>query len=212
MALPPIRPGRGHHLAAVHRQHVQRKEASYRAPLVFLSLHPVVHIDPVSLALRTLGEVGERAGAARLASAISTGRRRPNGPVTVRAFLSCDEEGTRLRCEGRILGEGFCMFDKSPSRYACAVWVLVLSILLSFDPPQVLVYVDSQDVNGVSDMVEREACPYLRAEGVPLPVPFEVRWLRQAGESQRFVPDPERRVPGVLTICPEEKPIPTDSR
>ena len=102
------------------------------------------------------------------------------------------------------------MFDQASSRHACAVWVLVLSILLSFDPPQVLVYVDAEDgVNGVADIVAREACPYLRAEGVPLPVPFEVRWLRQAGESHRFVPDPERRVPGVLTNCPEAKPGPT---
>jgi hypothetical protein len=98
----------------------------------------------------------------------------------------------------------------APSRHACAVWVLVVSILLSFDPPQVLVYVDSQDdVDGVADMVAREACPYLRAEGVPLPVPFEVRWLRQAGESQRYVPDPGRRVPGLLTVCPEPTPVAT---
>jgi hypothetical protein len=102
---------------------------------------------------------------------------------------------------------------KRLSRHACAMWVLVVSVLLSFDPPQVLVYVDAEGgVNGVADIVAREACPYLRAEGVPLPVPFEVRWLHQAGESQRFVPDPERRVPGVLTICPEPKPIPTESR
>ena len=105
------------------------------------------------------------------------------------------------------------MFDKSPSRHASAVWVLVLSILLSFDPPQVLVYVHAEDgVNGLADIVAREACPYLHAEGMPLPVPFEVRWLRQEGESQRFVPDPARRVAGFLTICPEQKPIPTDSR
>lgn len=95
--------------------------------------------------------------------------------------------------------------------HACALWLLVVSILLSFDPPQVLVYVDSQDdVGGVVDMVAREACPYLRAEGVPLPVPFEVRWLRKAGESQRYVPDPGRRVPGFLTVCPESTPVSTD--
>jgi hypothetical protein len=89
------------------------------------------------------------------------------------------------------------MFDKSLSRRACAVLVLVLPILSSFGPPQVLVYVDAEDgVNGVADIVAREACPYLHAEGVPLPVPFEVRWLRQAGESRRYVPDSGRRVLG----------------
>jgi hypothetical protein len=104
------------------------------------------------------------------------------------------------------------MFDKSLSRHACAVLVLVLSILLSFDPPQVLVYVDAEDgVNGVADIVAREACPYLHAEGVPLPVPFEVRWLRQAGESRRYVPDSGRRVLGLVTSCPETTPGPTHS-
>jgi hypothetical protein len=93
------------------------------------------------------------------------------------------------------------------------MWLLVVSILLSFDPPHVLVYVDFQDdVNGVADMVAREACPYLRAEGVPLPVSFEVRWLRKVGESQRYVPDPGRRVPGLLTVCPESTPLSTNGR
>jgi len=105
------------------------------------------------------------------------------------------------------------MFDKSLSRHACVSWVLVLSILLSFDPPQVLVYVDAEDgVNGVADIAAREACPYLHAEGVPLPVPFEVRWLRQAGESRRYVPDSGRRVLGLVTSCPETTPGPIHSR
>jgi hypothetical protein len=95
------------------------------------------------------------------------------------------------------------------SRHACTAWLLAVSVLLGFDPPQILVYVDPQDhVNGVAETVAREACTYLRAEGVPLPVPFEVRWFRKDGESQRYVPARERRVGGVLISCPEPAPVP----
>ena len=53
--------------------------------------------------------------------------------------------------------------------HACALWLLAVSILLSFDPPQVLVYVDSQDdVGGVVDtrtprrvrISAQKGCPY----------------------------------------------------
>ena len=129
----------------------------------------------------------------------------------VRAALSCDEQGIRY-------GPTMAFFPaacraKQHGARACAIGLLVVSVLLTFDPPIVLVYVDAKDdVNGVADMVARVACPYLRAEGVPLPVPFEVRWLRKAGESQRYVPDPGRRLPGLLTVCPEPSPVSTDSR
>ena len=99
------------------------------------------------------------------------------------------------------------------ARRACSAWVVVASVLLGFDPPQILLYADPQDyANGSAETVAREACPYLRAEGVPLPVPFEVRWLRKDGESQRYVPDPERRAAGLLTACPPsaspQRPLP----
>jgi hypothetical protein len=100
-------------------------------------------------------------------------------------------------------------FARTQSRHACAAWVLAVSVLLGFDPPHILVYLDPQDgVNGVAETVAREACPYLRAEEVPLPVPFEVRWFRKDGESRRYVPDPGRRVTGLLTTCPEPTPVP----
>jgi hypothetical protein len=93
------------------------------------------------------------------------------------------------------------------------MWVLVVSVLVRFDPPEVLVYVDTPyDGNDVADMVAHEACPFLRTDGVPLPVPFEVRWLRKVGESQRYVPDAGSRVRGVLTVCPDATPPSTDVR
>lgn len=74
---------------------------------------------------------------------------------------------------------------------------------VALDPPQIFVYLDPPDrVDGVSERVAREACPYLRIDAVPLPIPFEVLWLRKAGEGQRYVPDPGRRVPGLLTTRP----------
>jgi len=86
---------------------------------------------------------------------------------------------------------------------ACASWLLVATVLVAFDPPQIFVYLDPQDrVDGIAETVAREACPFLRVDAVPLPIPFEVLWLRKAGESQRYVPDPGRRVPGLLTTCP----------
>jgi hypothetical protein len=97
-------------------------------------------------------------------------------------------------------------------RPARPMWVLLVSILLGFDPPQVLVHLDPQDaMNGVEEAVARASCPYLRAEGMPLPVPFEVRWFRREGESQRYVPDSGRRVRGLVTSCPDALPGPTHS-
>ena len=103
-------------------------------------------------------------------------------------------------------------FGSQEWRHAWAMWVLLVSVLLGFDPPQVLVHLDPQDaMDGVAEMVARESCPYLRAEGMPLPVPFEVRWFRRAGESQRYVPDSGRRVLGLVTSCPAATPAPAHS-
>jgi hypothetical protein len=94
-------------------------------------------------------------------------------------------------------------FLQRRSRHACSGYLLAVSVLLVLDPPQIHLYVDPQEqVNGVVETVTREACPYLRVQGVPLPVPFEVHWFRKDGESERYVPDPGRRVEGILTTCP----------
>jgi hypothetical protein len=88
-------------------------------------------------------------------------------------------------------------------RSICAAWVLVASVMLRLDPPLAILYLDAQDsVESAVDVVAREACPHLRVDRVPLPIPFEIRWLRKDGESARYVPDPARRVTGLLTSCP----------
>jgi hypothetical protein len=47
-ALPPIRPGLGHHLAAVHRQHVKRQEAGHAVAPARASRRDCIPSEPVS--------------------------------------------------------------------------------------------------------------------------------------------------------------------
>jgi hypothetical protein len=105
-------------------------------------------------------------------------------------------------------------FPRNQSRHACAAWVLMVSVLLGFDPPQILVYVDPQDhVNGVTETVAREACPYLRAEGVPLPV----NRSRSAGSAKTGRASATCRTPDVASVAfsravPNRRPFPVHSQ
>jgi hypothetical protein len=80
--------------------------------------------------------------------------------------------------------------------------LLALNLLLRLDPPEVVVYVDpGTRVEDPAAFAAREACPALTAQGVPLPVPFAIQWFRRHGEGNVLVPDPSRRVTGMLTGC-----------
>jgi len=80
---------------------------------------------------------------------------------------------------------------------------LAASVLLHLQPvPSLVVYFDGAMGEGrrVETAVQEAACPYVRAERVPLPIPFRVFILRRDGESQRYVlagPQSE----GLLTEC-----------
>jgi hypothetical protein len=75
---------------------------------------------------------------------------------------------------------------------------LAVSVLLHLNPPDVVIYTDqSVKIESSDRLAAASACSYLRAAGVPLP-------LRSNGEGGGQVPDPSRRVSGMLTSCPED--------
>lgn len=80
---------------------------------------------------------------------------------------------------------------------------LGISVLLRLDPVEVVVYLDGAPGTASLDAVVTEAaCHYILAEEVPLPLPYTVRMIKRAGESQRFVPQPSPIATGLITRCP----------
>jgi hypothetical protein len=79
------------------------------------------------------------------------------------------------------------------------------SVLMAYDPVEVVVYMDAAPSAGaasIETMVQEAACRHIRAEQVPLPVPYTVRVYQRAGESQRYVPHPAPIARGLLSTCP----------
>jgi hypothetical protein len=82
---------------------------------------------------------------------------------------------------------------------------LAVSVLLHLNPPDVVIYTDAGVKLESSDRLAADAaCPYLRAAGVPLPVPYVIQPLKSTGEGGGQVPDPSARVSGLLRSCPED--------
>ena len=79
---------------------------------------------------------------------------------------------------------------------------LGVSVLLRLEPVEVVVYLDRMvETKLIHAIVTEAACRYVQAEEVPLPVPYTVRVLNRAGESQRFVPQPMPIATGLITRC-----------
>jgi hypothetical protein len=88
--------------------------------------------------------------------------------------------------------------------------VLAVSVLLYLNPPDLLIYPDAGERFESPDRLAAEsACKYIRAAGVPLPVPYVILPLKSNGEGGGQVPDPSRRVSGMLSSCPEDAPAAT---
>ena len=82
---------------------------------------------------------------------------------------------------------------------------LAVSVLLHLDPPDVMIYVDrGVKIESPDRLAADSACKYLRAVGVPLPVPYVIQPLKSNGEGGSQVPDPSKRVSGMLLSCPED--------
>ena len=81
-----------------------------------------------------------------------------------------------------------------------AAWLLIISVQLHLDPPALVVYLDPEDPPADTALVERVACPSLRTDRIPLPVPYTVRRFQKAGEAQRYVPTAQV-ITGLLTRC-----------
>jgi hypothetical protein len=82
--------------------------------------------------------------------------------------------------------------------------LVTASVLVAYDPVEVVVYVDALPpvATSIETTVQEAACRYIRAEEVPLPVPYTVRLYQRAGESQRYVPRPAPIARGLLSTCP----------
>jgi hypothetical protein len=79
---------------------------------------------------------------------------------------------------------------------------LGISVLLRLDPVEVVVYLDgTPGTASVDAIVTKAACRYIQAEEVPLPLPYTVRLIKRAGESQRFLPEPSPIAKGLITRC-----------
>jgi hypothetical protein len=88
-------------------------------------------------------------------------------------------------------------------RTLVAMLLLGASVLLRLDPVELVVYLDSPPNGASHDTVVAEAaCQYVRAEAVPLPVPYTVRIFQRSGEGQRYVPQHAPIAKGLLSKCP----------
>jgi hypothetical protein len=82
---------------------------------------------------------------------------------------------------------------------------LAASVLLHVSPPDVVIYTDAGvKIESPDRLAADSACPFLRASGVPLPVPYVIQPLKSNGEGGGQIPDPARRVSGLLRSCPED--------
>jgi hypothetical protein len=87
-------------------------------------------------------------------------------------------------------------------RNLAAMLALGVSVLLRLDPVEVIVYLDGAPATASLDAIVTEAaCRYILAEEVPLPLPYTVRVIKRAGESQRFVPQSSAIATGLITRC-----------
>jgi hypothetical protein len=76
-------------------------------------------------------------------------------------------------------------------------------VMIRYDPPEVLVYLDHYPAAPCADpIVAESACRYLLAEEVPLPVPYSIWLVQRAGEAKRYVPQQRPITTGVLSTCP----------
>jgi hypothetical protein len=83
--------------------------------------------------------------------------------------------------------------------------VLAVSVLLYLNPPDLLVYPDpGERFESPDRLVVESACKYIRAAGVPLPVPYVILPLKSNGEGGGQVPDPSKRISGMLSSCPDD--------
>jgi len=79
---------------------------------------------------------------------------------------------------------------------------LGISVLLRFEPVEVVVYLDGiPEARSINAIVTEAACRYIQAAEVPLPLPYTVRVIKRAGESQRFVPESSPIADGLITRC-----------
>jgi hypothetical protein len=82
---------------------------------------------------------------------------------------------------------------------------IAVSVLLHLSPPDVVIYTDPGVTLESPDRVAADAaCSYLRAAGVPLPVPYVIQPFKSNGEGGGQIPDPSSRVSGMLRSCPED--------
>jgi hypothetical protein len=82
---------------------------------------------------------------------------------------------------------------------------LAATVLLHLNPPDVVIYTDAAvKIESPDRLAADSACPFLRASGVPLPVPYVIQPLKANGEGGGQIPDPPRRVSGLLRTCPED--------
>jgi hypothetical protein len=80
---------------------------------------------------------------------------------------------------------------------------LAATVLTYYDPVELVIYLDTPPGGTSIDSIVAEAvCPYVRADQLPLPVPYTVRMLQKSGESQRYVPAPAPVAKGLLSKCP----------
>ena len=80
---------------------------------------------------------------------------------------------------------------------------LAASVLLQLDPVEIVVYLGAPPgAASIDTIVADQACRYLQAEAVPLPVPYTVRVYQRSGERQRYVPQPSPIATGLLSKCP----------
>ena len=88
-------------------------------------------------------------------------------------------------------------------RKAVVKLALAATVLTSYDPVELVIYLDTPPgENSIDVIVAEAACPYITADQLPLPVPYTVRVLQKSGESQRYVPAPSPTAKGLLSKCP----------
>jgi len=84
-------------------------------------------------------------------------------------------------------------------RKSVAMIALGASVLFRLDPVELVVYLDdAPEATSIDTIVAEAACPYVRAEEVPLPVPYTIRLFQRPGESLRYIPRSSPVAKGLL--------------